>query len=88
MANNRTGYSNAAFDEIMKKAAANTDDRERLALYDAGQKMILDDAVISPLFYRENFILTKPYVKNHILTGLDGYVGGDYNFVKTYIASH
>jgi oligopeptide transport system substrate-binding protein len=86
--NNHTGYSNAAFDEIMKKAAANTDDHERLALYDAGQKMIVDDAVISPLFYRENFILTKPFVKNLILTGLDGYVGGDYNFVKTYIASH
>ncbi|MGE0687353.1 MAG: ABC transporter substrate-binding protein [Dehalococcoidia bacterium] len=88
VSNNHTGYSNPAFDELMKKAASNTDDRERLILYDAGQKMILDDAVISPLFYRENFILTKPYVKNHILTGLDGYVGGDYNFAKTYIAAH
>jgi oligopeptide transport system substrate-binding protein len=86
--NNHTGYSNPAFDALMQKAAVETDDKDRLALYESGQKMILDDAVISPLFYRENFILTKPYVKNHILTGLDGYVGGDYNFAKTYIAAH
>jgi oligopeptide transport system substrate-binding protein len=88
VANNHTGYSNSAFDAIMQKAASTTDDKDRLALYEAGQKMILEDAVISPLFYRENFILTKPYVKDLILTGLDGYVGGDYNFVKTYIAAH
>jgi len=88
VSNNHTGYANPTFDDLMKRAASNTDDSQRLALYHAGQKLILDDAVISPLFYRENFILTKPYVKNHILTGLDGYVGGDYNFSKTFIAVH
>ena len=86
--NNHTGYSNTAFDELMRRAASNPDDSERLALYEAGHKMLLNDAVIAPLLYRENAIVTKPYVKNLILTGLDGYVGGDYNFAKTYIANH
>jgi oligopeptide transport system substrate-binding protein len=86
--NNHTGYASATFDEIMRKAASRTSDSERLSLYEAGHKMILDEAVISPLFNRESYVVTKPWVKNLILTGLDGFVGGDYHFAKTYIVSH
>ncbi len=86
--NNFTNYANPTFDALMTRAASESDDEERLALYKAGHSLVLGDAVISPLYYRENFVLTKPYVKNLQLTALDGFVGGDYNFAKTYIAAH
>lgn len=85
--NNHVVYSNPKFDDLMTKAAAETDDRKRLGLYNDGQKLMLDDVALVPLYNRENFILVKPNVKNLIITGLDGAIKGDYNFAKTYITA-
>jgi len=85
--NNHTGYSSAKFDDLVKRAGAEPDEKKRLALYDEAQKVAIDeDLGLAPIYNREVFILVKPKVKSLILTSLDGGIRGDYNLHRTYIA--
>jgi hypothetical protein len=38
------------------------------------------------LYNPVTYVLVKPNVKNYVITGLDGYVQGDLNFHRVYIA--
>jgi len=85
--NNQGQYTNSKFDDLMKRAVQESDDKKRLALYDEAQKLGIDeDAGLAPIYNREVFILVKPKVKSLILTALDGGIRGDYNLHRTYIA--
>ena len=84
--NNFNGYSNSAFDALMQQAAAETDNVQRLELYDQGHKLLIDDAGIVPLYNPVTHVLVKPDVINLVITGLDGYVKGDLAFDKVFIA--
>jgi oligopeptide transport system substrate-binding protein len=75
--NNHTGYSNPAFDQLMEDAANALDNTQRLAIYAQAQAMVVDDAPILFMFYRERFVLVKPWVKGLLYTGMDGDVAGD-----------
>ena len=85
--NNHAAYSNAKFDALMLKAAAETDNAKRLALYDEAHKLMIDEAGVVPLYNPVTHVLVKPRVQNLVITGLDGYVKGDLNFHKAFIAS-
>ena len=85
--NNHSGYSSSKFDDLVKKAAAEVDEKKRLDLYAQAQKLIIDEAVISPLYNRQTYLLVKPWVKDLIATPLDGAIKGDSNLTKTYIAA-
>ncbi len=85
--NNLVNFSNPQFDDLMAKAAAELDNQKRLDLYDQGQKLMLDYAPIVPLYNRVSYTLTKPNVKNLVITGIDGAIKGDYNLWQTYIAA-
>ncbi|HEX5368224.1 MAG TPA: ABC transporter substrate-binding protein, partial [Dehalococcoidia bacterium] len=85
--NNLVNFSNQQFDDLMAKAAAELDNQKRLDLYDQGQKLMLDQAPIMPLYNRVSYTLTKPNVKNLVITGIDGAIKGDYNLWQTYIAA-
>jgi oligopeptide transport system substrate-binding protein len=86
--NNKIAFRSAAFDEAIAKAAAETDDDKRLALYNEAHRIMLSDAAISPLYNRETFILVKPQVKNLIFTAVDGALKGDYHLHDTFIAAN
>ncbi|MPZ48616.1 MAG: peptide ABC transporter substrate-binding protein [Dehalococcoidia bacterium] len=86
--NNHTAWKSMKFDDLVRRAAAETDDEDRLALYGEAHKLVIDEAVIAPLYNRESFVLVKPHVKDLVITSLDGSIKGDYNFHKTYIVSH
>jgi oligopeptide transport system substrate-binding protein len=86
--NNHLGYNNVSFDQFMTRAAAETDNQARLDLYNQAQKLLLNDAAISPLFNLIQPVLVKPWVKGLTTTGLDGEIKGDYSLFKTYIAAH
>jgi hypothetical protein len=49
---------------------------------------VIDEAVISPLYNRESFILVQPRVRDLLITALDGSIKGDYSFHKAYIAAN
>ena len=86
--NNHTGYSNPAFDALSTKALAELDNTKRLADWDQAQQVVMNDAPIIGIFYREGFVLVKPYVKGITTTGMDGALPGDTFYNLVTIASH
>jgi oligopeptide transport system substrate-binding protein len=86
--NNHTGYSNPTFDALSTKALAELDNTTRLADWDQAQQMVMNDAPIITIFYREGFVLVKPYVKGITTTGMDGALPGDTFYNLVTIASH
>jgi len=83
--NNHTTYSNPAFDEISKKAKNELDNTKRLKLWADAQKIIVDDAPVLFMQYRERFRLVKPTVKGLKTTSMDGDVCGDMFFAEVSI---
>ena len=86
--NNHTGYSNPAFDALSTKALAELDNTARLSDWDQAQQMVMNDAPIITIFYREGFVLEKPYVKGLTTTGMDGALPGDTFYNLVTIAAH
>jgi oligopeptide transport system substrate-binding protein len=86
--NNHTGYSNPAFDALSTKALAELDNTARLSDWDQAQQMVMNDAPIITIFYREGFVLEKPWVKGLTTTGMDGALPGDTFYNLVTIAAH
>jgi oligopeptide transport system substrate-binding protein len=78
--NNHTGYSNPAFDALCAQASNELDNTKRLKLWADAQKMVVDDAPVLFMQYRERFLLVKPGVQGLKYTGMDGDVSGDMFF--------
>jgi oligopeptide transport system substrate-binding protein len=75
--NNHTTYSNAAFDALCTTAGKELDNTKRLQQWSDAHKMVMADAPIVTMFYRERFNLVKPYFKGLTPTGMDGQIMGD-----------
>lgn len=84
--NNHTGYSNPVFDELMAQAKSELDNTKRLKMLAEGHEIAMNDAPIVTMFYRERFLLMKPWVKGLKTTGMDGSVAGDMFYAEVYIA--
>lgn len=65
--NNFAEYSNPAIDAMLDKAGAETDELKSLDMYRQVEQMLVDDAACLPLWFGQNYILVKPYVKNYVL---------------------
>jgi oligopeptide transport system substrate-binding protein len=62
--NNRTGWENGKFDELVLAARNTHDPKKREKLYVQAQKIFLeDDAVIVPLYYEPNMALVRGRVR-------------------------
>ena len=83
--NNKTNYGNPEFDALAEKALVELDNTKRLQEWADAQKIIVDDAVMAFMNYRERFILWKPWVKGLTPTGMDGGIMGDMFFPNIYI---
>jgi oligopeptide transport system substrate-binding protein len=83
--NNHTTYSNPAFDALAKQAGKELDNTKRLQMWADAQKMVMADAPIVTMFYRERFVLVKPYLKGLTPTGMDGQIMGDQFWTKITI---
>ncbi|MBI2917374.1 MAG: peptide ABC transporter substrate-binding protein [Chloroflexi bacterium] len=74
---NHTLYSNPKFDELKTRALAEPDPARRLDLWKQAHKLVIDDAPIATMNYRERFVLVKPYVKGLKTTSMDHQISGD-----------
>jgi oligopeptide transport system substrate-binding protein len=83
--NNHTQYSNPKFDELATKAKSETDNAKRLQMWADAQKMVMADAPIATILYRERFILHKPSVQGMKYTGMDGQIMGDQSLAEVYL---
>ncbi|PHC82548.1 peptide ABC transporter substrate-binding protein [Bacillus pseudomycoides] len=63
---NNTGYANPEYDALIKKTKMElgNDEKARWKAMQDTEKMLLDDAVIAPVFQRGLSYLQKPYVKD------------------------
>lgn len=79
-------FSNAEYDALVEEADTDLDDEHRIGLYREAQKILIDQAGFSPLYYQVRNALVKPYVKNLVTTSQEGQVPGD-NFFSTIFIS-
>lgn len=61
-ANNETKYSNPDVDDLLDQASTETNEDERLRLYQEAEQIIVDDAAWIPLYHGKSSALIKPYV--------------------------
>ncbi len=80
--NNHTLYSNAEFDRLTKAASSELDTAKRIQLLQQAHKLVVDDAAVTPVFYRERFWLKSAKVLNLKVTAMDGQTPGDFFFAE------
>lgn len=64
--NNDARYHNPAYDRLVELAKSTRDPVKRLQAMHAAEKILMDDAVIIPIYFYTNAILAKPKVKGYI----------------------
>lgn len=69
--NNRTGWSDARYDDLLDRAAHELDPARRLALLSRAEALALDAAVFLPVYHYSTHELVKPYVRGIHHTALD-----------------
>ncbi len=65
---NFSHYSNPLVDDILDKARAELDTKERIALYQRAEQVILDDAPIVCVYHYTTHVLCQPYVRDLVIT--------------------
>jgi oligopeptide transport system substrate-binding protein len=61
--NNRTGWSNPAYDTLIAQAAECLDQTQRFALFKKAERLLLDQLPIIPIYFNTNDFLVHPSVK-------------------------
>lgn len=69
--NNRTGWSNRRYDELLGNATRETDPARRLRLLSEAEAILLDDGPVIPIYHYSGTGLVKPYVRGIQATTLD-----------------
>jgi oligopeptide transport system substrate-binding protein len=65
---NYLGYSNPVFDDLVDRAAIETDAGRREELYMEAQQLVLDDAIVLPLYHGMSYTLVQPRVRGLVIT--------------------
>ncbi len=62
----RGSYFNQEYNESVQQALSEMDEKKRLDFLMKAEKILLDDAVIGPLYYEGRAYLQKPYIKGYV----------------------
>ena len=68
--NNYGDYSNPEVDALLEMAGVEQDNELGLALYQQAEQKLVEDAACLPLWFGQNYILIKPYVRGYSLNPL------------------
>jgi oligopeptide transport system substrate-binding protein len=70
--NNDPQYKNTAYEELVRRAKESNDQAVRMRLMHQAETLLMDDAVIAPLYFYTNAVLVKPNVRGFVrsVTGL------------------
>ncbi len=68
--NNVFEYSNPLLDSLIERASVEQDRPTRLSMYQEAEQIVVDEAPCMPLCFGQNYILTKPYVRDYQLNPL------------------
>lgn len=64
--NNDPQYRNPAYEELVSRAKESNDQAVRMRLMHEAERLLMDDAVIAPVYYYTNTVLVKPNVKGYM----------------------
>ncbi|WP_294186912.1 peptide ABC transporter substrate-binding protein [uncultured Clostridium sp.] len=80
--NNHTGYASTEYDDLLKAAGNEADQEKVTEIYkELENKLIYDDAVISPVYYSDKYSFYQNYVKDIQFPSF----GSVYEFKHAYI---
>ena len=65
--NNYGEYSNLEIDALLEMAGVEQDSNLSLALYQQSEQRLVEDAACLPLWFGQNYILVKPYIRGYEL---------------------
>jgi len=65
--NNYGEYSDPEIDALLEMAGVEQDSNLSLALYQQAEQRLVEDAACLPLWFGQNYILVKPYIKGYEL---------------------
>ena len=65
--NNYGEYSYPEVDALLERAGVEPDYDQSLRLYRQAEQLLVEDAACLPMYFGENYILIKPYVKGYNL---------------------
>ena len=68
--NNYGGYNDPDVDTLLKEASLEKDLLSSLEIYSRAEQLLVEKACCIPLWFGENYLLIKPYVKNYYLNPL------------------
>ena len=68
---NAMRYKNAKFDELYDKAVKTLDQEERMRLFAEADQILIDDAVVMPIYYDSYERLLNKKVKNFPINGME-----------------
>lgn len=71
-----TGYKNPDFDALIDQARASATISEATALYHDAEKILIDDAVILPIYQSSNQFMVNPDLKGYTIMPTDFYYFG------------
>ncbi len=66
---NEAKWSNAAYDELIKKAESESDVSKMMEYYRQAEDMLMDEMIVMPLYYYVRAMAHRPEVKGIILEG-------------------
>lgn len=61
------GYQSKAFSTFVKNIKQEKDKAIRIDMLKKAEKKLIDDAVVAPLYYENNKVAVKPYLKNVVI---------------------
>jgi len=61
-------YRSAEVDALLQRAGTELDSERSLELYRQVERLLVEDAACLPLWFGENYVLIRPYVKGYILS--------------------
>lgn len=71
------GFSSADYDAAVTAADEELDFERRISLYEAAQRILIDDAVFAPLHHGRRNVLVQPWVQGLTPSSMEGFVPGD-----------
>jgi len=74
-------WSNARYDDLVRQAAQDLNQAERMQLYNQAAQILMSDPPASWWYYPRRYRLVKPWVRGMVTTGMDGGLPGKY-FIK------
>ncbi len=61
--NNRTGFANAEFDDLVSRSLRETDPARRVALQVQAEQLLVDEMPMTPVYYYSQFHMVEPMVQ-------------------------